>query len=389
MFAILAPGQGAQSPGFLTTWLDIPSVAARLRWWSAVTDLDLVELGTTADADRIRDTAITQPLLVAAGLVAAQQLFERPVAGGVAAGHSIGEVTAAAAAGAISAESALVLARERGRAMATAAARTPTGMTAILGGEPADVDARLDELGLVAANRNGAGQVVAAGTATALAELSARPPERARLRPLSVAGAFHTEHMAPARDRLATLVPGIPVRDPQRRLISNADGAVITDGRGFVDRLVAQVAAPVRWDRCMDSLRDLGVTAAVELPPAGTLTGLLRRELPDVEVIALKTPADLPAARALLAANRTPQPGYAPAWRLVVAPLGGRFRREPISTGDHIDSGTALGIVVSSRMERKVEATYGGVLVEWLVEDDDPVSAGQPLARLHPDMVPA
>ncbi|MDI2129243.1 ACP S-malonyltransferase [Yinghuangia seranimata] len=304
MLVIVAPGQGAQTPGFLTPWLELPGVADRLTWWSAVTGLDLVHYGTEADAETIRDTAIAQPLLVAAGLVAALELFPHPsdayrVVGG-AAGHSVGELTAAAGTGVITAESAMVLVRERGKAMAAAAAVTETGMSAVLGGDADAVVAKITEHGLTPANMNGAGQIVAAGTLPQLEAFAADPPEKARVRPLAVAGAFHTHHMAPAVDRLGELVRGVTVRDPRTPYISNTDGAVLRDGREIVKRLVSQVSNPVRWDLCMETMRELGVTAIIEVPPAGTLTGLAKRALPGVETLALKTPDDLDAARALV-----------------------------------------------------------------------------------------
>lgn len=247
---------------------------------SAVCDVDLVAHGTTSDAETIRDTAVAQPLLVAAGLVAQESLGVGPTTVSIAAGHSVGEITAAVVAGVLSAEQALVLVRERGRAMAAAASITPTGMTAVLGGDPDDVAESLRSGGLTAANINGAGQVVAAGTLDQLAALAADPPAKARLRPLPVAGAFHTDHMLPAVDRLAALAAGMTIADSRVRLLSNRDGAVLTGGRETLDRLVDQVATPVRWDACMATLADLGVTGLLELSPAGTLTGLARRGLP-------------------------------------------------------------------------------------------------------------
>jgi [acyl-carrier-protein] S-malonyltransferase len=392
VFAILAPGQGAQTPGFLDPWLKQPGVSERLSWWSAVADVDVLAMGTTADAETIRDTAVAQPLLVAAGMAAATQLLDGTRAGvSVAAGHSVGELTAAVVASALSAEAALTLVKERSRGMAAASAAEPTGMSAVMGGEPEDVLARLDELSLTAANQNGAGQVVAAGRLDALEQLAAEPPAKARVRPLSVAGAFHTHYMQSARERLAAVAAGAPVRDPAIRLLSNADGAVVGSGPELLRRLVDQVAAPVRWDLCMRALAALGVTAVVELPPAGTLTSLVRRALPGVEALALKTPDDLPAARALLAEHR--EPGHsaeaAPAWRLVVAPFAGTFQRQAVNPGDTLDAGETLGIVVTRRNESPVQTPYGGVLIEWLAEDGDPVGPGQPLARLHPEAVPA
>ncbi|MFG2088269.1 MULTISPECIES: ACP S-malonyltransferase [unclassified Spirillospora] len=307
MILLASPGQGAQTPGFLQPWLEIPGVADRLAWWSAVTGLDLVRYGTEADAEEIRDTAVAQPLLVAAALAAYEVLYEdgaREDRGPDAvAGHSVGELAAAAIAGVLSPEAALVLVRERGRAMAEAAAVTETGMTAVLGGDTDEVLASIDKHGLTPANVNGAGQIVAAGTMEKLAEFANEPPAKARLRALSVAGAFHTEHMAPAVDTLRRLAPGAPVADPRTRLLQNRDGAVVESGAGFVERLVEQVSAPVRWDACMDTMREIGVTAIIELPPAGTLTGLARRELSGVERVALKTPEDLDKARELIKAD--------------------------------------------------------------------------------------
>lgn len=302
MILLASPGQGAQTPGFLQPWLEIPGVADRLAWWSAVTGLDLVRYGTTADAEEIRDTAVAQPLLVAAALAAYEVLYEDAVPGAVA-GHSVGELAAAAIAGVLTPEAALVLVRERGRAMAEAAAVTETGMTAVLGGDADEVLAAIDKHGLTPANVNGAGQVVAAGTTEQLAKFADEPPAKARLRALSVAGAFHTAHMAPAVDTLRRLAPGAPVADPRTKLLQNRDGAVVASGRDFVGRLVEQVSAPVRWDACMATMREIGVTGIIELPPAGTLVGLARRELKGIEPVALKTPEDLDKARELIKAD--------------------------------------------------------------------------------------
>jgi [acyl-carrier-protein] S-malonyltransferase len=297
---LVAPGQGAQTPGFLQPWLELPGVADRLAWWSAVTGLDLVRYGTTADAEEIKDTAVAQPLLVASGLAAASVLDVTPDG---TAGHSVGELVAGVISGVLSPEAALVFVRERGRAMAEAAAVTETGMTAVLGGDSAEVLAAIDKHGLTPANINGAGQVVAAGTMDRLAAFADEPPAQARLRRLSVAGAFHTEHMVPAVNVLRSIAPGMPVADPGTKLLSNRDGAVVTSGMDFVARLVDQVSTPVRWDACMTTMSELGVTAVIELPPAGTLAGLARRGLPDVERLALKTPDDLDKARALIDAH--------------------------------------------------------------------------------------
>jgi [acyl-carrier-protein] S-malonyltransferase len=306
VLAILAPGQGAQTPGQLRAWRGLEGAEERLRWWSAAVGIDLLEAGCEAPAETIRDTAIAQPLIVASGLIAAEHLglpVTSPVGPDtlVLAGHSVGEITAAALTGTLTAEEALVLVALRGRAMAEASARVETGMTALLGGDPEAVAARLSELGLTAANRNGAGQIVAAGTARDLARLAAEPPAGVRLRPLSVAGAFHTRHMSCARDALAAVAGGLRPGVPRAAALSNADGAIVTDPAELISRLVAQVAAPVRWDLCLATLRDLGVGAVIELPPAGALAGIARRELPGVTIHAVKSPDDLPAARELVA----------------------------------------------------------------------------------------
>ncbi len=285
----------------LAPWLDEPVLRERLESYAAVTELDLVALGTTADAETIKDTKIAQPLLTAASLLSFQALGLADVpAPDVVAGHSVGELAAAAVAGVLRDEQALVLVRERGRAMAEAAAARPTGMTAVVGGKPEEVEAALARHGLTPANVNGGGQVVAAGTREQLDALAADPPARARVIPLQVAGAFHTEHMAPAVGRVREVAATLEPADPGVTLLSNADGAPVTSGVAALDRLVTQVANPVRWDLCCEQLLALGVTGAVELCPGGVLTGLARRTLPGVETVAIKSPDDLPAARELM-----------------------------------------------------------------------------------------
>ncbi len=270
MLIVVAPGQGAQSPGFLAPWLELPRFEERLRWLSACAGLDLVRYGTEADADEIRDTAVAQPLLVGAGLVSLLTLFPHPSDAfqvvGAGAGHSVGEITAAAAAGVVSAEQAMVLVRERGRAMAAAAAVTPTGMSAILGGDPDEVIAAIERHGLTAANHNAAGQVVAGGTLEQLAALAADAPAKTRVIPLQVAGAFHTHHMAPAAEVLGSYARAVSTHDPRIRLLSNRDGGVVQQGHEALDRIVGQVARPVRWDLVMQTMADLGVTAVIEVP---------------------------------------------------------------------------------------------------------------------------
>jgi [acyl-carrier-protein] S-malonyltransferase len=311
VLVLVAPGQGAQTPGFLAPWLEVDGVADRLHWWSAVAGLDLVHYGTEADADAIKDTAVAQPLLVAAGLAAAEALHAHPSAQrhrvGAVAGHSVGEITAAAFAGVLKPEQAMAFVRQRGLAMAGAAAETATGMCAVLGGDPDEVAAKIAAHGLTAANNNGGGQIVAAGTLEQLDAFKADPPAKSRIIPLAVAGAFHTQHMAAGVERLARIAPGMSVCDPQIAYVSNADGKTVDGGAEVLSRLVSQVSNPVRWDLCMEALERLGATCVIEVPPAGTLTGLVKRNLKGVATLALKTPDDLDKARELIAEHAAPE----------------------------------------------------------------------------------
>jgi [acyl-carrier-protein] S-malonyltransferase len=350
MLVIAAPGQGAQTPGFLAPWLELPGVAERLGAWSELAGCDLIRCGTVASADDIRDTAVAQPLIVAAALAVSELLTPGALAGalpaartpdgaalasgavagqavggqavggqaagdlahdghaapgghvgGLVAGHSVGELAAGAIAGVLDPADAIRLVRVRGQAMARAAAAVATSMTAILGGDEAEVLACIDAHGLTPANINGAGQIVAAGTVEQLAAFAADPPPRARLRSLRVAGAFHTTHMASAVDALRDAASGMTVRDPSLTLLSNRDGAVVRSGADWLERVVNQVSAPVRWDKCMQAMAALGATALIELPPAGTLTGLAHRALRGIGLLAVKTPDHLDAARAMIA----------------------------------------------------------------------------------------
>jgi [acyl-carrier-protein] S-malonyltransferase len=392
VLAIVAPGQGAQTPGFLSAWLELPTFATRLAWLSAVTGLDLAYYGTEADAETIRDTAIAQPLLVAAGITASLELFPSPSAAfskvGVVAGHSVGEITAAAGTNVMSVEAAMVLVRERGKAMAAASAAWPTSMSAVIGGDRDEVMAALEKYGLTAANDNGSGQVVAGGTVEQLAELAANAPHRTRIVPLSVAGAFHTVHMKPAVSHMTMLAKAVSTKDPRARLLSNADGQVIHSGAEYLRRIVKQISNPVRWDLCMATMAELGVTGLLELPPAGTLTGIAKRNLKGVELFSLNTPDQLDEARDFV--DRHAESAYqdlstTPTWRLVVSPGKGRFIRDAsVKINDRLTGSTSIGSVKNLRGEIPVSAPQGGVVLEWLVEDGDPVSPGQPLLRLHP-----
>jgi [acyl-carrier-protein] S-malonyltransferase len=303
---ITSPGQGAQTPGFLSPWLELPGIAEQIGAWSELAGRDLIKLGTTGTAEEITDTAVAQPLLVAAAIAAAGLL---PAAPDVVAGHSVGELSAGVLAGVLSAEDAMRLVRVRGEAMSAACGNEATGMIAVLGGDETAVLAAIEAAGLTPANVNGAGQIVAGGTTAQLEEFAASPPEGVRLRRLKVAGAFHTSHMAPAAAALAEAADGVSVKDPTITLLSNADGAVVSSGAAWLERIIAQVATPVRWDLCLTTMSGAGVTALLELPPAGPLAGIAKRALPGVKPLALKTPDQLDAARELIKAHAGPQAG--------------------------------------------------------------------------------
>ena len=390
MLVIVAPGQGSQTPGMLAPWLELPHFGDRIDWLGTVADVDLRGHGTTSDADTIRDTAIAQPLIVATGMVSLLELFPHPADAyskfGAAGGHSVGEITVAAASGVLSAEQAIVFVRERAKSMAKSAAVAKTGMAAVLGGDREEVLASIAKHGLTAANDNGAGQIVAAGTIEQLAAFEADPPAKAKVRPLAVAGAFHSRHMEPARDELAKLARAMSTHDPRVSVVSNADGQVISSGREVLRRLVAQVAAPVRWDLCMQTFADLGATGILEMAPAGTLTGLIKRALPGVATFALKSPDDIDGARAFIGEHAEVNPLQAsPAWRLVVSPAKGTVRiADGLEAGVLLEPATIVGAVVNRSDEHPVIAEHGGAVVEWLVKDGDPVSPGQPLLRVHP-----
>jgi [acyl-carrier-protein] S-malonyltransferase len=294
MLALLFPGQGSQTPGMLAPWLN-DETKKTLATWSLHIDLDLERLGTTASADEIKDTANAQPLIVAAGLLGAQALGLSKFA--VVAGHSVGEITAAGVSGVLSPAHALELVRQRGIAMARAASQVETGMAAVLGGDRNEVLSAIKSFDLVPANDNGAGQIVAAGSLEQIDKLVENAPAGSRVRPLAVAGAFHTHFMQSAVSHVEGFVEKLTINEPASQLLSNKDGAVVAGGKDAIDRIVNQIANPVRWDLCMESLTQLGVTGVIEFPPAGTLVGLLKRATPGIESLALKSPEDLAAAR--------------------------------------------------------------------------------------------
>lgn len=302
MIVVVCPGQGSQTPGFLEPWLAEPRFAERLRSISDAAGIDLVAHGTTSDADTIRDTAVAQPLIVAAGILTLEALLDggRRQKIGAIAGHSVGEITAAAGAGILNDADAMRFVRERGTAMAAAAALEPTGMSAVLGGDEAELLSRLAELGLEPANYNGGGQIVVAGALDALAALAENPPAKTRVVPLQVAGAFHTRYMKPAVAHLSEVAATLTPADPTLPIWTNNDGTQVASGARFVELLVGQVSSPVRWDLCMESFLAAGVTGIIELAPAGALTGLAKRAMRGIPSVAIKTPDDLAAAFELI-----------------------------------------------------------------------------------------
>ena len=305
MLAVLAPGQGSQSPGMLSPWLEDATVREQIESWSDISGLDLLHLGTSAGNDEVRDTAHAQPLIVATSILTWQLLkdhFNKTAL--LLAGHSVGEFSAAHFAGVLSAADAMSLVASRGEVMASASAEIETGMSAVLGGNRDEVITHLKKLNLEAANENGAGQIVAAGLVKDLQKLSEYPPAGCRVRRLEVAGAFHTHYMAPAQSRFQEFILGREFHDPVSTLLSNQDGMVVNSGSEVMNRLVSQISRPVRWDLCMKRMEELGVTHVVEVAPGGTLGGLIKRELPNVRTCAIKSPSDIESAKEFLEGAR-------------------------------------------------------------------------------------
>lgn len=304
MIVLVCPGQGSQTPGFFNPWLELAEFKGSIEAQQQASGVDLITHGTLSDAETIRDTAVAQPLIVAAGvasisaLLAGKSLADAKIAG--VAGHSVGEITAAVASGIFDAETGIRFVNQRGQAMAKAAASEATSMAAILGGDQLAVEAKLSELGLEAANYNGGGQIVAAGSVAAIAALQASPLAGTRVIPLQVAGAFHTRYMASAVETLDAYSKTIEIGEPKVQLWSNKGGLKVTSGAQFVENLVSQVKSPVRWDLCMQAMVEAGVTAMIEVAPAGALAGMAKRGMPGVEILALKTPEQLDAARTLI-----------------------------------------------------------------------------------------
>lgn len=377
MVALLSPGQGSQSPGLLAPWLDLPGSREKLARWSELAALDLVAAGTTWPDERIRDTAVAQPLLTATALLSARALLgdARP---DVVCGHSVGELPALALAGVVTDDEAVSLAALRGRAMAAAAALTPTGMAAVLGGDGIEITWLAANLGLEVATVNVAGQVVLGGPVEALDALAAMPPTGARVRRLEVAGAFHTSAMQSAVAAFETALSALSPGRPSATIVANRDGAVVTDGAHALERLAGQLTCAVRFDLCLTSLAGLGVAGVIELAPGGTLTALAKRALPGIELVALRTPDDLPAARALL-----PHTGEHASvdWQALPAPENGVV--DPlVDAGTVVGAGTALAVVSGRGGASTVVAPRDGTVTEWLVSSGDPVRTGQLLAVL-------
>lgn len=375
MVALLSPGQGSQYAGLLAPWLVLPSAAESVARWSELADLDLAAAGTTWTDDEIRDTAVAQPLLATAALLSARALLgeHRPDA---VCGHSIGELPALAVAGVLTDDEAIGLAALRGRAMAAATKLTPTGMAAVLGGDADAVLAAAHRHGLQVATVNVAGQVVLGGPLDGLDRLAAAPPAGARVRRLDVAGAFHTTAMAPARTDFQAALDALTPKPPHTTVIANRDGAIVTDGRDALRRLADQLTSAVRFDLCLSTLAGLGGQGVVELAPGGTLTAVAKRALPGVELVALRTPDDLAAARALLPATGEQLPV---GWRALPAPDSG-IVDQLIRLGDAVDAGTPVAVVSGRSGASTVVAPGPGTLTEWLVTAGDPVRAGQLLA---------
>lgn len=299
MLVILAPGQGSQKPGFMSSWLEIPAFKSKLEEFSSTISIDLIAHGAISDEETIRDTAIAQPLIVGASIATAALLDTRNVSG--VAGHSVGEVSAAAISNVLSDIQAMQLVNIRAKAMAQAASNSePTSMAAVLGGDQDIVLARLSELGLSPANYNGAGQIVAAGSKSGIEKLVAEGPQGSKVIPLSVAGAFHTSYMSPAVSELETYTSSVDASNPDIKVWSNQNGQLVSNGQEFIKLIVGQVANSVRWDLCMAAMVEAGVTAVIEVSPAGTLAGLAKRGMPGVEIVALKEPKDLELAQELI-----------------------------------------------------------------------------------------
>ena len=377
MVAVLSPGQGSQCAGMLLPWLDLPGARQTLTRWSALIDVDLIAAGTSWSDDQIRDTAVAQPLLTAAALLSARALLGESVPDAVC-GHSIGELPVLAVARVLTDDEAVGLAGQRGRAMAAATGLAPTGMVAVLGGDADDVRAAAALHGLETATVNVAGQVVLGGPHRSLEAFAAHPPAGARVRRLDVAGAFHTSAMATARAPFGAALTALAPQPPRAAVIGNRDGGVVTDGRDALDRLAQQLTSAVRFDLCLTTLAALGVEGVIELAPGGTLTALAKRALPGVEHLALRTPDDLPAARALLHHAGEHQPV---AWRALPSPENGVV--DPLlAAGAAVTAGTALAVVSGRSGASTVRAPTAGTLSEWLISAGDPVRQGQLLAVL-------
>jgi [acyl-carrier-protein] S-malonyltransferase len=296
MISIACPGQGSQTPGFFEPWLELSTFRKQIERSSEILGIDLVHFGTLADQDAIRDTKVAQPLIVAAGIASFLVLQERFGAQlGVfsTAGHSVGEITSAYVAGIFDDQTALKFVQKRGDEMAKASSLEESSMAAVVGGDQTAVLGELVGRGLFAANYNGSGQIVAAGSKVLISELVVNPPAGSRVIQLQVAGAFHTAFMESARGPLAEYSKTVETKDPSLSIWTNNDGSLVTGGAEFLNLLVNQVSSPVRWDKTMDSMTEAGVSLMIELLPGGALSGIAKRAMPNTVAIAIKTPADL------------------------------------------------------------------------------------------------
>jgi [acyl-carrier-protein] S-malonyltransferase len=299
MLAVCAPGQGSQFSGMLKPWLVIPEIKSAISDFSDQLEIDIAEIGCNYADNDIRTTDLAQVLIVVNSIISHKLLRDNLNSKNdiVCAGHSVGEIAAGLFSGVYIVDAALSLVRKRGIAMAKAASHSSeTGMAAILGGSKEEVINYLVQFNLIAANINSDGQIVAAGGKSDLINLQENPMPNTRVRPLDVAAAFHTNYMDSAKNEFEDFVSTIEVSDPNSGVLSNSDGQKVISGKDFVDKLVRQIISPVRWDLCQESFISLGVTGMLELAPGNTLCGIAKRQIPNVETFAFKSPDDLQGA---------------------------------------------------------------------------------------------
>jgi [acyl-carrier-protein] S-malonyltransferase len=297
----VTPGQGSQTSGMYSPWITDQTNNEIVKKYSDLIDLDLFHYGTVASQPEITATNIAQPLLTALAFMSFNRLNIKSNENIIYSGHSVGEFSAACLAGFYSDETAMKLVSVRGKAMAEAAAsNSATGMSAVLGGDKAEIIKHIEQFDLVPANVNSSGQIVASGLLTNLEKLSANPPASTKVRKLDVAGAFHSQFMKSAESELEDEFAQVELTKPTCSFISNKDGQTITESTQLKSRLISQITSPVRWDLCQAKMVELGVTGMLELAPAGVLTGIAKREMPGVELFAIKSPEDIDTAQAFI-----------------------------------------------------------------------------------------